>query len=154
MDALNALMFSLMLWISAASGMDMPTDLPTVEFRSDLALQCLSMDISDAECTIEATAGQMNTAAMYFDNTIYLPKDVELASLKGTLGLLHELVHHMQYTNGETSYCIALDERMAYLIELQWLQAMGYDAWKVFEEVADLTPMTVFFLTRCTNGEF
>ena len=157
MDALSGLMLSLMLWISAASGLPVPANLPELNFASGPELLCLVEDVALDDCVEEiVAAGGPTPMGMYntYTHQIYMRDDIDLASVQGITTLLHELTHHMQTMANVVANCSGEIERTAYLLELQWFQAMGFDAWEMMKKTANTDPFTLFMITRCETQYF
>ena len=93
---------------------------------------------------------ETNILGLYhsLSGTIYLSKDFWWASTRDQSILLHELVHHMQYSRDYKYYkslCKGDIEKEAYDIQEKWLKQKG----KTLLETIELGPLMRHVLTRC-----
>ena len=106
------------------------------------------------------TGNQINQCALriiqntvtYWDyneiKTIFLNKDFWWASVRDQSILLHELIHHMQYTKNWEQYrkkCKGHIEKEAYDLQEKWLEQRGLTLAKTI----DLGPLMRHVLTQC-----
>ena len=82
----------------------------------------------------------------HHDDTIYVSERIQLETDYGQSVLLHELVHYMQFNQGEHKKVICLREleRPAYELQNQYMVSKGYDA--------PFDNMHIFFKSLCDNG--
>ena len=141
---MEKLMTALLLWASSFTGLPVPDELPNVRFADGCQIERLYYGDGEREC-----AGDI--AAIYnpMFRTIYLPDTWSADNMTDVSTLLHELVHHVQFSAGLTAAdytCAAEMERQAYDAELAWLKAARVEDPMA---VVGIPPITYFMVTRC-----
>jgi hypothetical protein len=150
-------------WVSANSDLP-PTDvLPRVEFVPQGQLQRLrygpilrGQRQTDAGNGPQGIGSERTTAlpqsgrevvAVYRDDTetIYLPETWTGASMAEQSVLVHEMAHHLQNRARLTYACVGAREKLAYLLQKEWLERHGLD----FEEEVQVDMFTVLILSAC-----
>ena len=143
---------ALMLWISTQTGWPIP-DHPNITYiENGKEFFLLSNDCDqkpDQKVCIDYD-DDSNILALYnhITKTIYLHKDFWLASIKDQSILLHELVHHMQYSMDYKKYkmmCRGDIEKESYDLQELWLQMRDTN----LEETIQLGPLFRHVLTQC-----
>ena len=144
---------ALMLWISTATGWAIPEH-PKITYIEDsnrffiLSHDC---DSKPNQPICETYDGKTtNILALYNSSTstVYLHKDFWWASVRDQSILLHELVHHMQYSHDFSQYsrlCKGDIEKEAYDIQEIWLKERG----KTLRDTIELGPLMRHVLTQC-----
>ena len=144
---------SLMLWIAAATGWPIP-DHPKITYIEDgyqffrLSHEC---DAKPNQPVCDTYNGEdTNILGLYnhLTKTIYLNKEFWWASVRDQSILLHELVHHMQYSRDSEFYrkqCKGDLEKEAYDLQEIWLKERG----RTLYDTIELGPLFRYILTRC-----
>ena len=144
---------SLMLWISTQTGWAVPEP-PTITYienGKEMFLMSHDCDGQPNQPICETyDGGETNILGLYhsLSGTIYLSKDFWWASTRDQSILLHELVHHMQYSRDYKYYkslCKGDIEKEAYDLQEKWLAIRGLDLGKTI----DLGPLMRHVLTQC-----
>ena len=146
------LMMSLMVWISTATGWAIPEP-PMVKYidnGKEFFLLSNDCDVKPDQQVCIDYDDNSNILGLYNHNTktIYLSKDFWKASTKDQSILLHELVHHMQYSkdfNHYTMLCKGLIEKEAYDLQEKWLEERGL----TLGDTIDIGPLFRHVLTQC-----
>jgi hypothetical protein len=114
-ENMDALVAALIAWIVAKTGLTAPDPPRIVQIP--------------IEQMVEMTGSTARPQAIYVrkERTIYLPTDWTGDTLLNRAALLHELVHHLQETNGVQAPCERAQEVDAYHLELDWLRERGVD---------------------------
>ena len=152
---MDALVFSLIAWITANTGLAahepprivlLPKDQLSHLFRSPDRLNRLPQassleNQSDAHRAFGVQAFYLRDKA-----TVYLPQTWRLSEIRDQGILLHELVHHVQRFNKVKPPCPAALERQAYDLQAAWLREQGVaDPY----EMIGTDEFTVAILTAC-----
>ena len=146
------LMMSLMLWISTVTGWAIPEP-PMVKYidnGKEFFLLSNDCDVKPDQQVCIDYDDNSNILGLYNHNTktIYLNKDFWIASTKDQSILLHELVHHMQYSKDFKHYtmlCKGLIEKEAYDLQEKWLEERGLTLANTIE----IGPLFRHVLTQC-----
>lgn len=133
-------MLSLMVWISAHTGMSVPTYEPHVRFKDHETLWYMQHPNHPYDPATQ------KIGALYRNDFIFLPDDWSPASLRDTSFLLHELVHHMQSYSANDYACIGEREAEAYDTQFAWLKAANVDDPVAFIQTNELY---LLFVTQC-----
>lgn len=131
---MGQLILALLAWITAETGLSVPAP-PVVELISAESMQRLAK-------------GNADVKAIYAHDTktIQLRDDWQAADLRSRATLLHELVHHVQYSNDVPMSCPAEYERLAYNLTVKWLREQGVaDPY----EMLHVDEFTIIFLSLC-----
>ena len=128
---MDQLMFALMAWISAVTGLPPATDTPDVQFNTVAELQVLHSP--DASYQAESSAPQAIALYNLHEAVIHLPDDWQPTDPLDVSVLVHELVHHMQVSAGEEYRCRAAMEKVAYDTQIAFLASMGIDLFEAME---------------------
>lgn len=105
-------------------------DMPTIVSSSQHDLK--QMYCPGRDCSV---------SAMYDSGTIYLDKDIDYNNLIDKSIILHELVHHVQWTKyGSTLDCQRwfTNEREAYKIQAKYLKSKKIDPFFITDTVTNL----------------
>ena len=144
---------ALMLWISNQTGWPIP-DHPNITYiQNGKEFFLLSHDCDkkpDQKICIGYDGDESNILALYnhLTKTIYLNKEFWWASVRDQSILLHELVHHMQYSRDSEFYrkqCKGDIEKEAYDLQEIWLKERG----RTLYDTIELGPLFRYILTRC-----
>ena len=146
------LMMSLMLWISTATGWAIPEPsmVKYIDNGKEFFLLSNDCDVKPDQQVCIDYDDNSNILGLYNHNTktIYLNKDFWIASTKDQSILLHELVHHMQYSKDFKHYtmlCKGLIEKEAYDLQEKWLEERGLTLANTIE----IGPLFRHVLTQC-----
>ena len=143
---MDALMYALMAWASAQTGIAPADTLPSVIYAAPEEM--IEMQYPDSDGG--AAASGFRVVALYHpDNAeIYLPIGFDAADPVDVSVLLHELVHHMQY-EAEVSYaCRGEMERVAYETQGEYLSTVGIDLLEAME----MNGLFLHLVTSCLDG--
>lgn len=144
---MEQLAYALMLWGAQAVGLPPPAELPAIEEvpRCEIA----KMFDENVDCERDGLMAE----AVYVRGTIYLPAetDWDRPTLRSQSILLHELVHHVQITNGvhariRIGCSSAAIEAPAYGAQIKYLLAAGV---KEPLRYMGLTQAQLAMLTTC-----
>ena len=114
----------LLAYAVSATGLEPTAELPKVEVMSRAALA--------AEMTLGVKAASddaLELAALYdpVARTILVSDELDLDGPVGRSYLLHELVHHLQYANGQDAHgCVGRLEAEAYRVQARYLRKHGH----------------------------
>ena len=147
------LVMGLMIWISTQTGWPVPEPPEIVYIESSQEMFLLSNDChNEPNQPICSTYNpdHSNILGLYNNEikTIFLEKDFWWASVRDQSILLHELVHHMQYTKNWEHYrkkCKGDIEKEAYDLQEKWLAIRGLELGPTI----DLGPLMRHVLTQC-----
>lgn len=116
------LILSLIVWIGANSEYDVDFPQPIVVMTTQHNM-CELFGISDKfRCEVSGLKGFYNE-----DMTIYLGTDFNPENSHHVSRLLHELVHYVQYQNGEGYLCRGNLEVDAYDLQDKWRKDKGLE---------------------------
>jgi hypothetical protein len=144
---------SLMLWIAAATGWPIP-DHPNITYIEDehqffmMSQECDTKPNQPICETYDGSATNILALYNHLTKTIYLNKEFWWASVRDQSILLHELVHHMQYSRDSEFYsnqCKGDIEKEAYDLQEKWLEKRG----RTLYDTIELGPLFRHILTRC-----
>ena len=147
------LVMSLMLWISTTTGWPIsePPTITYIESGQEMFMMSQECDTKPNQPICETYDGEAtNILALYNHQTktIFLNKDFWWASTRDQSILLHELVHHMQYSTDYEFYdkqCKGDIEKEAYDLQEVWLKKRGRTLFGTIE----LGPLLRHVLTQC-----
>ena len=164
----KSVIMSLMIWISSQTGYPIP-EIPNVALMPPQDLKYLTyhcwnitpMNRTVCNTPVEEDEKRGLVIQAIFndhDQTIYFNQDV-IENAKTNLDevlirgmLLHELVHYMQYLNGDfdTVSCRRQLEMKAYKMQHRWLMDMqGVPIPRVAWDMMGTNPLTVLMLSTC-----
>jgi hypothetical protein len=83
----------------------------------------------------------------YSQKTIYLPEGWTGATPAELSILVHELVHHLQYSTGWKYNCPQEREKLAYTAQARWLNLFGQNLMDEFQ----MDGFTILVRTNCIN---
>jgi hypothetical protein len=119
---MEALMLSMVAWLNLHTEYDTRINLPNVVLVQNDQL-CRSYGITDGGvCKATRLKGFYDK-----DLTIYLDIDFDPNNRKHQAHLLHELVHYVQWHNGEGGDCWGMLEVEAYQLQDEWLYQQYID---------------------------
>ena len=141
---MDQLMFALMAWISAATGLPPAQDLPELVFNTPAELQMLHYP----GAVYREGDGVPQAVALYNleEGVIHLTDDWEVRDPVDLSVLLHELVHHMQASADIDYDCRGAMEKVAYDAQIDFLASMDLDMFEVME----INRLFYVLLTSCT----
>ena len=146
---MNALVTTIVLWLSANFGLPVTQDHPHLEFvRQEKIVELRYKGLANLQQNpTAAVANPREPVAVYLDTTktIYLRDDWSGASPGEVSILVHELVHHLQNVGKMTFECPQERERLAYKAQEKWLSLFGTDLMREF----DVDPFTLLIASRC-----
>ena len=129
---MTALAWVLMWWIAWSSSLPLPSEVPRVAFMGEWTMRCSGWDRARGECGPEAAAAVPEIVAFYEprEKMIYLRWEWKPWSVVDLGTLVHELVHHMQFSAGldKTAECKSALETDAYRLQNQWTVLWGQRA--------------------------
>lgn len=112
---MDAIMLAMVAWLNLHTEFDMQINLPNVVFMEPANL-CNAYGISDpGTCKATQLLGFYNKS-----QTIYLTSDFNISNPQHQSYLLHELVHYLQWQNGEGKGCWGTLEVEAYNLQDEW----------------------------------
>ncbi len=112
---MDAIMLTMVAWLNLHTEYDMQINLPNVVFVEPANL-CFSYGITDpGTCEATQLLGFYNKS-----QTIYLTSEFDITNRQHQSYLLHELVHYLQWHNGEGSNCWGNLEVEAYKLQDEW----------------------------------
>jgi hypothetical protein len=134
------LVAGLIAWITSKTGWTV-SDAPPVRFVSEAQLREMYFGGSVGSDNIQVHAIYSDE-----DHTVYLPDKWNPESLFDRSALLHELVHHLQVSNGVKANCPAEYGKQAFHLQIDWLHEQGiedpYEFLKIDERY-------IFYSSRC-----
>ena len=113
--------FILLSWIGSHSNYDVPLNSPNIVLTTRHNMCALYGIQQKSQCDSSGLAG-------FFDKnlTVYLPTNFDVDSQHDVSKLLHELVHYVQWANGENKdTCLGQLEVEAYDLADQWRAEQG-----------------------------
>lgn len=121
---MNEILFTLLTWIGTQTGYAIPETMPNIVMTERYNM-CAQYGIDNKGiCTAARLAG-------FYDKnlTIYLRHSFDLQNADDRSNLLHELVHYVQWHNGQNkSKCLGKLEVEAYKLQDQWRVNAGLKA--------------------------
>ncbi len=139
---MNGLIVSLMIWISTATGLPPPDNLPAVVFASQEQI----LEIAGIEESAIRIIALYNTE---FD-AIVLNESWDKTSTKDVSSLLHELVHYMADVAQVHYQCRGASEKVAYEAQKAYLEEHGKDLFTEF----NMDRLFLRIVTSCPSGPF
>jgi Domain of unknown function (DUF6647) len=149
---MNALLTTIVLWLSVNFGLPARYDHPSIEFAPAAKIVALRYGSITGE---QLQAGETSSSpaarevvAVYVDatKTIYLPENWTGSTPAELSILVHEMVHHLQNVGKLKFECPQEREQLAYKAQEKWLNLFGRDLLREFE----LDAFTLLVSTRCT----
>ncbi len=142
---MNGLMLAMFVWISAQTGLPVPTEMPTIVKLEPCELQHRVSPTTECGGDITVNAG-------YELGTLFLRSDWRSDDIFDLSTLLHELVHHAQYEAGMPmgifNPCPGTNlEKPAYDAQIAWLRAAGVEPLKTMH----ITPTLLASVTSCVR---
>ena len=150
---MNALLTTIVLWLSL--NYDLPTnyDHPKIEFVNveQIAAKKYLGILKPDSATSGAHANKDDFSIVAFydmpQRTIYLAEGWAGKSPAESSVLVHEMVHHLQTLSEQKYSCPQERERLAYDAQEKWLNLMGRSIQSEFE----IDPFSMLVLTRCMD---
>ncbi len=116
--------FAMLLWIDTNTDYEVSYTQPNVVMTEASNLCALYGIQSKERCAASQLAGFYNK-----DSTIYLRSDYRQGNAEYASWLLHELVHYVQWSNGEhQQQCLGLLEAEAYELQDEWRVQHGLES--------------------------
>jgi hypothetical protein len=154
----QALLKTVVLWLSVNFGLPATNDLPRVELVPAAKMAAVRYHgfASGRPAHVAAESGRSAPAdagedvhALYDDRqkTIYLHERWTGATAADVSVLVHELVHHLQNLAGTKFLCPQEREKDAYKAQRAWLDLFN----RTLEQEFDIDPMTVLVRANCLN---
>ena len=148
---MNALLTTIVLWLSTNFGLPASYNHPRVEFLPKteiVALRYGGLAGGGAQARNALDQPSPRDVVSVYDNatrTIYLPEGW-IGNTPAELSVLvHEMVHHLQNVGKLKFECPQEREQLAYKAQGRWLDLFGRDLLRDFE----LDPFTLLVITRC-----
>jgi hypothetical protein len=146
---MNALISTIVLWLSANFGLPATQEHPDLEFvRPEKIVELRYKGLPNLQQSIPPAVGSpREPVAVYLDakRTIYLRDDWSGANPGEVSVLVHELVHHLQNVGKMTFECPQEREQLAYKAQEKWLSLFGTDLMREFE----VDPFTLLIASKC-----
>ena len=163
---MKEILFAMMLWIHNATGYTIPEP-PKLEYLSSFETKrfaygcdvipipeggkdlCKAKDFWDLD-----DMDRKSVPLGLYDHerqVIVINKDFKKSEAHDRSVIFHELVHHMQYTNGiyNKVRCFGELEKEAYHLQNKWLQEK-YDV-EIYETIG-INELMVMLITTCREG--
>lgn len=150
---MNALLTTIVLWLSLNFDLPAVYDPPKVEFVNieQIAAKRYAgvLKPDSAMGGVQHKANDFTVVAFYDmqQRTIYLPEAWTGKTAAESSMLVHEMVHHLQTLAGLKYACPQERERLAYEAQEKWLGLMGRSIQSEFE----IDPFTLLIATRCLD---
>jgi hypothetical protein len=147
---MNALLMTVMLWLSTNFGLPATSDHPHVEFVPqtkivELRYNGLAGVQPNALPFDQKSRREPVAVYVHKSKTIYLREDWT-GSTPGELSVLvHEMVHHLQNVGGLRFECPQEREQLAYKAQEKWLGLFGSDLLREFE----VDSFTLLISSKC-----
>ena len=147
------LIMSLMLWISTQTGWAVPEP-PKIEYIESphkMFIIANGCDIKPEEPICKTYNSEVSEVLGLYNNitgTILLNKDFWQNGTKDQSVLLHELVHHMQYSRDREHYtklCRGSIEKEAFGLQKKWLAERKLNLL----DIVGIGPLYLHVLTQC-----
>jgi hypothetical protein len=148
---MEALLTTIVLWLSANFGLPANYDCPRVEFvpaTTIVALRYKPFGGGQLQMgMVPSLQNQRQVVSVYDDRskTIYLPEDWKGNTPAELSILVHEMVHHLQNIGKLKFECPQEREQDAYKAQELWLRLFGRDLLRDFE----LDQFTLLVSTKC-----
>jgi hypothetical protein len=154
----QALLKTIVLWLSVNFGLPATDELPRVELVPAAKMAAVRYRglASDRPTNVAVEAGRLAPAdagedvyALYDDRhrIVYLHERWTGATAADLSVLVHELVHHLQNIAGMKFMCPQEREKDAYTAQRAWLAQFK----RTLEQEFQIDPMTVLVRTNCMN---
>jgi hypothetical protein len=149
--SMNALLATIVLWLSLNFDLPAVYDPPKVEFVNieQIAAKQYPGLVKPNSAISGAKKDDFSVVAFYDmpQRTIYLPDGWTGKTPAESSVLVHEMVHHLQSLAGLKYSCAQERERLAYEAQEKWLGQMGRSIHSEFE----IDPFTLLVITRCLD---
>ena len=145
---MDALLTTIVLWLSINFALPANFDHPKIDFLNDGQMNELRYGPLLRTKPVDRTdSARRGVVALYHQasRTIYLPVGWKGNTPAELSVLVHELVHHLQSTNGARFECPQEREQIAYQAQDRWLRLFDSDLAREFE----IDPFTLKILTAC-----
>jgi len=150
---MNALLATIVLWLSLNFDLPAVYDPPKVEFVNieQIAAKLYPGLLKPDGAVSGAQAKNNNFSVVAFydmqQRTLYLPEGWTGKTPGESAILVHEMVHHLQTLGGKKYACPQEREGLAYEAQEKWLNLMGRTIQTEFK----MDPFTMLVLTHCTD---
>lgn len=150
-DVSDALLTSIVTWLSTNFDLKPTTLLPRVEHLSTAAMtqrRYRTFLGADGQSVSPSDSG-LSTVAIYdrSEATIYLSLDWTGKTPAELSVLVHEMVHHLQNVAQTKFECPQAREQLAYAAQQRWLGLFG----STLEDEFQIDPFTLLVTTRCMH---
>ncbi len=148
---MNALLTTIVLWLSLNYELPANYDHPKIEFANieQIAAKRYSGVLRPDSAASGAHSNKNDFSIVAFydmpQRTIFLAEGWAGKTPAESSVLVHEMVHHLQTVSGQIYNCPQERERLAYDAQEKWLNLMGRSIQSEFE----IDPFTMLVLTRC-----
>jgi hypothetical protein len=147
---MNALLITIVLWLSLNFDLPANCEPPKVEFISiaDIAAKYYA-GVLAPDSARSGGRNDSSVVAVYDSSkrTIFLSEGWTGKTPAESSVLVHEMVHHLQTLAGRKYNCPEERERLAYQAQDKWLSQMGRSIHTEFQ----IDPFTLLVMTRCLN---
>jgi hypothetical protein len=130
---------TMVTWVSNALNRPAIYDLPHIERVPKIRLAAVQH--GDQFLSLHDVVSSYDGAK----KTIYLPENWSGKTASGISILVHEMVHHLQNVAGDKFECSQWREKLAYVVQVQWLNRYGGS----LEKDLDISPLTYLLNTEC-----
>ncbi len=141
---MDALLTTIVLWLSINFNLPGTFDLPKVEFVRPIEITFFRYQAFTAEAQRQvlasqaadnATNGRREVVAVYDARRtrILLPQGWNGQTPAEVSVVVHEMVHHLQNKSGLKYACVGEREKLAYEAQEKWLSLFGQSLEKEFE---------------------
>jgi len=151
---MDALLIAIVTWLSANTELPANYQLPTIRYATTeeiMQFRYGAFSLSERQRIAAAQAippDQRNSVVAVYDDKkreILLPSEWSPATASALSVLVHEMVHHLQYSAQIKFACPQEREATAYKAQEKWLQLFG----KSLESEFGIDPFTVLVNSNC-----
>lgn len=148
---MDVLLTAIVLWLSANFGLPAGNDHPRVQFASDAKLDAMRykglLSHQPNPSRGSGRTGKPEMMSLYHaaDKTIYLRQGWTGKTPAELSILVHEMVHHLQYLDGQKFACPAEQEKVAYQAQERWLNMFKRSLRSEF----GIDDLTLKLMTQC-----
>jgi hypothetical protein len=144
---LGALVAAVTGWVSAETGLPLPSQPPRVAYADDAEMAALRRADPAGHAAPQPSGTRPEVIALYDtrSGTILLPAGWTGGTAAELSILVHEITHHLQSEAGLRFACPGEREQAAFAAQARWLERFGSDLDREFQ----IDPMFLLVATTC-----
>jgi hypothetical protein len=145
---LGALVAAVTGWVSAETGLPLPSQPPRITYADDAEMAALRRADGGHGAAPQPSGGTRPEVIALYDTrseTILLPAGWTGGTAAELSILVHEITHHLQSEAGQRFACPGEREQAAFAAQARWLERFGSDLEREFR----IDPLFLLVATTC-----